>query len=69
MFNFALGRMEAGKASVYINLIPVFTVILAFLILGEKLKFFQIIASVIILSGVFISQMPTIKLRKRRIKS
>ncbi len=69
MFNFALGRMEAGKASVYINLIPVFTVILAFFILGEKLKFFQIIASVIILSGVFISQMPTIKLRKRRIKS
>ncbi len=67
MFNFALGRMEAGKASVYINLIPVFTVILAFLILGEKLKFFQIIASIIILSGVFISQMPTIKLRKKKI--
>jgi drug/metabolite transporter (DMT)-like permease len=58
--------MEASKASVYINLIPVFTVILAFLILGEKLTFFQIIASAIILSGVFISQMPMVKLRRKK---
>ncbi|MFK5881498.1 MAG: DMT family transporter [Sulfurospirillum sp.] len=67
MFNLALSRMEASKAAVYINLIPVFTVILAFLILGEKLTFFQIIASAIILSGVFISQIPTVKLRRKRI--
>ncbi len=67
MFNFALSRMEASKASVYINLIPVFTVMLAFLILGEKLKFVQIIASAIILSGVFISQMPAVKLRRKKI--
>ncbi len=66
MFNFALGRMQAAKAAIYINLIPVFTVILAFLILGEKLKFVQIVASIIILTGVFISQIPTIKLRKKR---
>jgi len=66
MFNFALGRMQAAKAAVYINLIPVFTVILAFLILGEKLKFVQIIASCIILTGVFISQIPTEKLRRRK---
>ncbi len=68
MFNFALSRMEAAKASVYINLIPVFTVILAFLILGEKLKFVQIVASGIILSGVFISQIPTVKLRIKKVK-
>jgi len=61
MFNFALSRMEAAKATVYINLIPVFTVILAFIILGEKLKFVQIVASVIILTGVFISQMPRVR--------
>ncbi len=67
MFNFALSRMEATKAAMYINLIPVFTVILAFLILGEKLKFVQIVASGIILSGVFISQIPTLKLRRKKI--
>ena len=65
MFNFALSRMEATKAAVYINLIPVFTVILAFLILGEKLKFVQIVASAIILTGVFISQMPRVNFFKK----
>lgn len=70
LFNFALGRIEASKASVYINLIPVFAVILAYLVLGEELTFTQIIASGIILTGVFISQMPTEKLKKfRRVKN
>jgi drug/metabolite transporter (DMT)-like permease len=68
LFNFALGRMEASKASIYINLIPVFAVILAYLLLGEELTFIGIIASGIILSGVFISQMPTQKLKKAHLK-
>lgn len=69
LFNYALGRIEASKASVYINLIPVFAVILAYFLLGEKLEFTQIIASIIILTGVFISQMPTEKLQKLRRKN
>jgi len=63
MFNFALGRIEASKASVYINLIPVFAVIVAYLFLGERLKFVQFLASGVILMGVAVSQMPTLKLR------
>jgi len=62
MFNFALGRIEAGKASIYINLIPVFAVIMAYLFLGERLKFVQFLASGLILIGLAISQMPTSKL-------
>ncbi len=68
MFNYALSRIEASKASVYVNLIPVFTVILAFLILGERLQLIEVIASAVILSGVFISQMPTEKLKKVRFR-
>jgi len=68
LFNYALSRIEASKAAVYINLIPVFAVILAYLMLGEKLTFVGIIASGVILSGVFISQMPTEKLKKLRRK-
>jgi drug/metabolite transporter (DMT)-like permease len=68
LFNFALGRVEASKASIYINLIPVFSVILAYLILGEELSFEGIVASGIILSGVFISQMPTEKIKNYRNK-
>ena len=68
MFNFALGRMEASKASVYVNLIPIFAVLLAYLMLGEKFGFVEVVASSIILSGVFISQIPTERLKKAHLK-
>ena len=58
LFNLALSRVEASKASVYVNLIPVFTLLLAYLILGEKMKFVELIASAIILFGVIITQIP-----------
>lgn len=66
MFNLALSRIEASRASVFVNLIPVFTVLLAYLFLGERLKPTELIASGVILCGVFISQLPEIKTRKRR---
>lgn len=66
LFNYSLGRMEASKASMFINLIPVFTVLLAYMILGEKLSVLEIIASSVILTGVFITQIPTEKLKKLR---
>ncbi len=59
LFNYALSRTEASKASIFVNLIPVFTLLLAFFILGEKLTSIEIFASVIILFGVFITQIPT----------
>jgi drug/metabolite transporter (DMT)-like permease len=62
LFNFALTKIEASKAAVFVNLIPVFTLILAFLILGEQLTLTELIASAIILFGVFISQIPYKKL-------
>ena len=65
MFNLALSRIEASRASVFVNLIPVFTVILAYLFLGEVLTPTEIIASGVILCGVAISQMPSFK---RKIK-
>ncbi|MDA7848327.1 DMT family transporter [Sulfurospirillum sp.] len=68
LFNYALSRVEASKASMFINLIPVFTLLFAFLILGEKLSFIEMIASLIILSGVFITQIPTERIKQARIR-
>jgi drug/metabolite transporter (DMT)-like permease len=68
LFNYALSRVEASKASMFINLIPVFTLLLAFLILGEKLSFIEMVASVVILSGVFITQIPTERIKKAHLK-
>lgn len=66
LYNYALTKIEASKAAVFINLIPVFTMILAFLILNEKLTQTQLIASAVILVGVFISQMKPLKRKKTK---
>ncbi len=68
LFNYALSRVEASKASMFVNLIPVFTLLLAFLILGEKLSFIEMVASSIILSGVFITQIPTERIKQAHLR-
>ena len=68
MFNLALSRIEASKASVFVNLIPVFTVFLAYLFLGETLTPTEMMASGVILFGVVVSQMPNLNpYQKKRI--
>ena len=58
LYNYALTKIEASKAAVFIYLIPVFTLILAYFILNEKLSSVEFIACVTILFGVFISETP-----------
>lgn len=67
MFNLALSRIEASKASVFVNLIPVFTVFLAYIFLGETLTPIELLASGVILVGVIISQLPSISTRKKKL--
>ena len=64
LYNYALTKIEASKVAVFIYLIPVFTLILAYLILGEKLSIVELIACLIILFGVFISETPLKKIYK-----
>ncbi len=56
LYNFGVSKIPANKASAYVNLIPVFTVILGFLILGETFTATQYFASTLVLLGVYISQ-------------
>lgn len=65
MFNLALSRIEASKASVFVNLIPVFTVVLAYIFLGEVLNPIEMLASMVIFSGIIISQMPSFKAKEK----
>ena len=64
LYNYALTKIEASKAAVFIYLIPVFTIILAYLILEEKLNTIEFIACCMILIGVFISEAPLKKIVK-----
>ncbi len=54
-YNFALSKIEASRASVFINGIPVVTAIGAWFILGEKLTLLQMAGGALVLLAVFIS--------------
>ena len=56
LYNYALTKIEASKASIFIYLITVFTLFLAYFMLNEKLSSLEFIACFIILFGVFISE-------------
>ncbi len=56
LYGFSISRMSAARASMFMNLIPVFTLIFGMLILGERLTVTQCLASVMVLGGVIISQ-------------
>ncbi len=58
-YNFALTRIEASRASVFINGIPVVTAIGAWFILGEKLTLVQMAGGALVLMAVFITSVKT----------
>ena len=56
MYNYALSVMDAGKAAIYVNLIPLFTMLLGWLIFKESFTLFQYCAGLVIFFGVGLSQ-------------
>lgn len=56
LYNYGVSQMPASKASAFVNLIPVFTLALGWMILGETFTSMQFIASGIIFAGVLLSQ-------------
>jgi drug/metabolite transporter (DMT)-like permease len=56
LYNFALKQVDASRAASFVNLIPVFSVILGWLLLGEHMSFNQLLAAALIMTGVMINQ-------------
>ncbi|TRX63997.1 DMT family transporter [Carboxylicivirga sp. M1479] len=63
-FTYGMRKIGITKANVFVNMIPVFTAVLAWWVLGEVLTFQMLLGIAIVISGVFVSQ---IKVRKRGI--
>lgn len=55
LYNYGVSQIPAAKASVFINLIPVFTLLFSWLVLGERLTSVQYAAAGIVLAGVFLT--------------
>ena len=56
LYNFAVSRIPANQAASYVNLIPVLTLVLAWLILHENFTSLQYVAAGLVFLGVFLSQ-------------
>lgn len=56
LFNYGIKHVPASKGAIYVNLIPIFSVLLGWLILGESFTLYQFFAGTLILAGVYLSQ-------------
>lgn len=56
LYNYGVSRLPASQASGFTNLIPVFTLIFAALLLGESLSPLQYLAATLVFVGVALSQ-------------
>jgi len=54
-YNYSVSHIPASQAAGYVNLIPVFGVILGMLILGDRLNFAQLLACGLVFCGVWLS--------------
>ncbi|CAH2212054.1 DMT family transporter [Tepidibacter aestuarii] len=57
----SIKKIGASKTSLYINLVPVFSMILAYFILGESISIIKLVSAVLIISGVLLNTGVSIK--------
>ncbi len=56
LFAFSVRHMGITRANVFSNIIPIFTALFSFILLGEKLTLQNIIGMAIVIAGLFMSQ-------------
>lgn len=56
LYNFGMSKLPANQTTAYVNLIPVITLFLGWLVLGETFTPQEFIAAGLVMLGVFISQ-------------
>ena len=56
VYYYCVKRLGASRAAAYFNLPPVFAVILAFLVLGERMTLWQGIGAIVVLIGVYLTR-------------
>ncbi len=56
LYNYGLKYVSASRSSSFINLIPVISVFLGWIVLGERLSGRQFIAAALVLLGVWLTQ-------------
>ena len=57
-WNYSVDKVGANHAGIFIHLMPVFSIILAILFLGEHLRGFHLIGMLLIFSGIILTTLP-----------
>lgn len=58
LYNSALAEIGPTRAAVYLNLLPVFTMLGAWWLLGDRILPLQVAASLVVIVGVWCTIMP-----------
>jgi drug/metabolite transporter (DMT)-like permease len=66
LFTYAIREIGASRANIFTNLIPVFTAVFSFFLLKESMPALKIAGIFIVLTGVFLSQVKSIKFKKAK---
>jgi drug/metabolite transporter (DMT)-like permease len=56
-WNKGIEKVGASRAGIFMNGIPIFAMLLSFLLLGEEIAFTQILGSVMVISGVYLNSL------------
>jgi len=56
LYNYGISKLPAWQASAFVNLIPVFSMFLGWICLGEYLNFSQLAGVAVVFAGVLLSQ-------------
>jgi len=66
-YNYALTQMPAVRVAVFLNGIPVVTTLAAWILLGETLTIIQIEGGLLVLAGVFLTNLPGLRAFSQRV--
>jgi len=64
LYTFSINHLGISKAVVFCNIIPVFTAIFAYFIVGEEITTVKVIGIAIVVSGLFLSQVKPSKIKE-----
>jgi len=56
LFTYSVRNLGINKSNIFINVIPVFVAVIAYIVLGDQLNFHQMIGIAIVISGLFLAQ-------------
>jgi drug/metabolite transporter (DMT)-like permease len=66
LFTFSIREIGVSRANIFSNLIPVFTAVFSYLLLKEPMPGLKVAGIFVVLTGIFMSQVKSIKLKKSK---